>query len=276
MISTIKAFLIKIPIVLDTYNKFQNRIRAIFNRNKSLLYDKKGVEIGGPSKVFSKSGPFPIYPLVKSVDNINFSDNNFWSSIEEGYNFKFDDNKDAGKQIIADGIDLSKIKDSSYDFMLSSHVLEHIANPLKALYEWRRILKENGHLVIILPNMHNTYDRKRPLTTLSHIVDDYRNSTTEDDKTHLQEVIDLHDLTNDSTVSSYEAHVTRTLNNFQTRIVHHHTFRMSLVLELLDYSKFQIIDFQSFSPYHLLAIARKFGDNQAVDNRVMLNKAKNH
>lgn len=272
MITKIKSIISANPIFNIIYGKYQNRIRRVYNDNKNCFTGKKGVEIGGPSKIFNRIGPIPIYPIVKSLDNINFSNDNFWSSINEGYNFKYDDLQEVGKQIIADGIDLSKIPSETYELMLSSHVLEHIANPLKALFEWKRILKNDGYLVIVLPNMDFTYDRKRPLTTLEHIIKDFENNVTEDDRTHLQEVLDLHDLTNDGTVNSYKEHAERTLNNFQTRIVHHHTFRMKLVLEMLNYCGFKIIDFQDFRPYHLLAIVQKVSDVQIIDNESTISK----
>ena len=33
----------------------------------------------------------------------------------------------------------------TYDVLLSSHTLEHIANPLRALSEWKRIVGDDGH-----------------------------------------------------------------------------------------------------------------------------------
>jgi SAM-dependent methyltransferase len=38
-----------------------------------------------------------------------------------------------------------------YDFCFASHVLEHIANPLKALQGWIRIVKPGGHIILVLP-----------------------------------------------------------------------------------------------------------------------------
>jgi SAM-dependent methyltransferase len=259
MINKIKQLLLKSSLVIQIYGKYQNRVRSIFHRNKKRFEGKKGIEIGGPSKVFSSNGAFPIYPILDSLDNINFNDDNFWSSIEEGNNFFYEKNKKEGKQIIADAINLSRISNESYEIMLSSHVLEHVANPLKALNEWKRILKIDGYLVIILPDMRYTYDRKRPLTTFSHIEKDFRYHIQEDDSTHFQEILDLHDLTNDGTVSSYEEHKVRTLNNLETRIVHHHTFDINLVFKMLDFCGFEICDSQVFRPYHLMAVAKKVG-----------------
>ena len=257
MKKTIKLLLLNSKIFMWGYNKYINRNRKIFRSCKKLFKNKSGVEIGGPSFVFTKDGPVPLYKIINQLDNINYSDKTFWGKIDEGENFKFNINKQNGKQIIADATDLSKINDDFYEFMLSSHVIEHVANPIRALNEWQRIIKTGGYLAIIAPNALYTYDRNRPITKIEHIIGDFNNLTEESDNTHFDEVINMHDLTNDSTVNSYEDHVKRTLNNLNTRIVHHHTFNMDLLIDLLKYCNFKIISTQSFKPYHLMVVAQK-------------------
>lgn len=46
---------------------------------------------------------------------------------------------------------MDSIGDESFDFVYSSHTLEHVHNPLEALLNWWRILKFNGHLVVMIP-----------------------------------------------------------------------------------------------------------------------------
>ena len=46
--------------------------------------------------------------------------------------------------IQADAHSLPMINSESVDFIASSHTIEHLTNPLKALNEWRRILKTKG------------------------------------------------------------------------------------------------------------------------------------
>lgn len=239
------------------YKKYQNRTRLIYINNKKLFKDKSGIEIAGLSPVFSEKGPVPLYKIIKQLDNINYSGKTFWGNFDEGENFQFNINKQKGRQFIADTTDLSIIADNSYDFLISSHVIEHIADPIKALNEWKRVVKPAGFLLIIAPNMNFTYDRNRLLTKLDHIINDFKNHTNESDSTHFEEVIKMHDLSNDSTVNSYEEHVKRTLDNLNTRIVHHHTFNMKLLIKLLEYCDFKIISNQSVRPYHLIVIAQK-------------------
>jgi predicted SAM-dependent methyltransferase len=237
--------------------KYLNRERRIYKQNKKLFKNKSGIEIGGPSPVFTKAGPVPFYEIISHLDNINHSDKTVWSSIDKGENFEYNKAKQKGKQIIADATDLTAIASNSYDFMLSSHVIEHVANPIKALNEWKRIIKSEGYLTILVPNRKQTFDRKRPLTQLNHIIDDYKNHTKEDDSTHFEEIIKLHDVPIDGNVTSYEDHVNRTLNNKNIRVAHHHTFDINLLIELLKYCDFEIIDSQIFQPYHLMVIAQK-------------------
>lgn len=46
---------------------------------------------------------------------------------------------------------LKKIKDSSFDVVISCHVLEHLENPLEALKLMKQKLKKGGKLILVLP-----------------------------------------------------------------------------------------------------------------------------
>ncbi len=238
-------------------NKILNRTRRIFKDNSNVFYNSFGIEIGGPSDIFKKNGALPIYEIVSNIDNINFSDITFWGQIGTGNNFMFNPHKLNGNQFITDATDLGMIEDNKYDFLLSSHVLEHIANPIKALLEWKRVLKNEGYILIILPSHKHTFDRNRILTELNHLILDYKNDTKENDDTHFDEIIRLHDVEIDTTVSSFDEHVRRTLDNFSSRIVHHHTFDMNLLISLLEYCSFDVIDSQFIKPYNLVVLAKK-------------------
>lgn len=247
----LKKFLIKI------YTFYFDLPKKIFFMSKKHLENKRGLEIGGPTRMFSKKGAVPLYTVIRGLDNVNFNSNNFWSKLQSGGKYIFDDSKESGTQIIHDSVDLSSLKDESYDFVLSSHVLEHIANPIKALKEWDRVIVKGGYLFCVVPDMRYTYDRKRPLTEFNHILQDYLNNTSEDDNTHFEEVIQLHDLRKDSTVNSFEEHQSRTLDNFTTRICHHHTFDENLLKDMLEHCQFKVIMTQTFKPYHIAIFAQK-------------------
>jgi SAM-dependent methyltransferase len=64
--------------------------------------------------------------------------------------------------------------DDSLEFVIASHVIEHVRNPLLALREVHRKLRPGGRLVLIVPDKLRTFDRRRPLTTVEHLALDYQ------------------------------------------------------------------------------------------------------
>jgi|GEM_PF-306327 len=50
-----------------------------------------------------------------------------------------------------DIMDMVQIADNSVDFFICSHVLEHVANDIKAMQELKRILKPNGRGILVVP-----------------------------------------------------------------------------------------------------------------------------
>jgi SAM-dependent methyltransferase len=47
---------------------------------------------------------------------------------------------------------LATVGDESFDFIFSSHCLEHLVDPFEGLRNWLRVLKPGGHLVITVPD----------------------------------------------------------------------------------------------------------------------------
>jgi SAM-dependent methyltransferase len=218
--------------------------------------DQAGIEIGGPSSIFTRNGLLPIYPYLKKLDGCNFSAHTVWEGeLQAGNTYHYETGKAAGHQFIAEGDNLSSIKDNSYDFVLSCHNLEHFANPLKALHEWKRIVKQNGSLILVLPNKEKTFDHKRPVTTLSHLLEDYQNNTPETDDTHFEESVSLHDISMDAGVSSKEELRSRIYKNLEYRCVHHHVFDKDLVIEMLKQTNFEIIATE-LSQIHIFVLAK--------------------
>lgn len=229
-----------------------------FQSCEKLLADKCGIEIGGPSRVFSAKGNFPVYPIAGSLDNCNFSATTVWEgSIQEGTTFKFDRNRPAGLQHIVEATAMERFASASYDFVLASHVLEHIANPILALSEWKRLLKDRGVLVLLLPHKDKTFDHRRPVTTLEHLIADFKAGMTEDDLTHLPEILALHDLERDPEAGDAEAFKTRSLRNLQNRCLHHHVFDSRFAEKLIEYMGLEIRAIEEIQPHHILLVAQK-------------------
>jgi hypothetical protein len=74
--------------------------------------------------------------------------------------------------IVAPG-DKIPVKDQSYDFVISSHVIEHFYDPIAAIKEWQRIARQ--YVYIICPHRDALEsDRDKPLTELSELLDRHK------------------------------------------------------------------------------------------------------
>jgi SAM-dependent methyltransferase len=237
--------------------KFFNKKIKQLAEIKTLFAGKNGLEIGGPSKIFTKEGYIPVYPLIDNVDGVNFSGVTIWeNTIEEGLTYNVGNQK-LGTQYIKDGTDLSIIPSDKYDFILSSHSLEHIANPLKALKGWLRVLKPGGALLLILPDSRYTFDCNRPVTKFEHLKEDELAGTPETDLTHLDEILALHALSYDDGVENIAEFEKRSKNNFENRCLHHHVFDLELMETMLTHVGLKIVLKDVAPPFNLIMMAIK-------------------
>ncbi len=51
-----------------------------------------------------------------------------------------------------DGQLLVNVEDETYDFVHSSHCLEHLLDPAEGLKNWLRVIKPGGHIVVTVPD----------------------------------------------------------------------------------------------------------------------------
>jgi SAM-dependent methyltransferase len=65
--------------------------------------------------------------------------------------------------VVAEATELP-FADGSFDFVLASHVLEHVPDPIAALREWTRVASSRVFVVLPQPGYH-PYDRRHDLTT---------------------------------------------------------------------------------------------------------------
>jgi SAM-dependent methyltransferase len=200
--------------------------------------DKSGIEIGGPSNIFRRV--IPIYPAVSSLDGVNFSRRTTWEGDISGDNYVFFAEK-PGKQHIMEASDLSVLENESYDFLLSSNCLEHVANPLKALEEWVRVVKKGGHIFLILPKKEDNFDHRRAITPFEHLLEDHKNDVSEHDLTHLEEIIALHDLSMDPAAGDLANFKRRSEQNFANRCLHHHVFDDEIIRKMFEFAGVTLI-----------------------------------
>lgn len=250
------------------YRRFRPKAARCHILHAAELCGRSGIEVGGPSRVFSARGIFPVYPIIASLDNVTYAARTIWEGeLSLQREFRFDVNRQPGRQFILDATDLHEIADCTYDVLLSSHVLEHLANPLQGLFEWLRVVKNEGLLVIVLPHLDGTFDHLRPVTSLEHMISDYQQGVTEHDDTHLDEISRLHDVQQDEGVHSREEFERRIGNNHTDRTMHHHTFSTRSTARLLTYAGLQILSLETVRPCHIIAVARKTSQRNDEDNK---------
>jgi len=97
-----------------------NNIQSILSK---LEY---GLEIGGPSGILEKM--IPIYKVIKQLDGFNVFDNNQWQT-KFDKDFRITNGSITGKQYNKD-IDKEITHDKKYDYIIISHVIEHLTNPM--------------------------------------------------------------------------------------------------------------------------------------------------
>ena len=243
--------------MINPFTLFATGLRALRNRGLSdtvrctsfaircllAVWGKKGLEIGGPSDLFRRT--VPVYPVVRSLDNCVFSTETVWEgNRSDGAPYNFLPDK-SGYNHVSDAVDLRCIKDSEYDFVLSCHSLEHIANPIKALKTWQRVAP--GFLVLILPYYRDTFDQFRPVTPLEHMISDFESNIGEDDLTHMQEVVQWTDLSRVESLKGLTAAEGKAKvaemspDNMHYRTMHHHVFDQQNTVALIQYSGYRVI-----------------------------------
>lgn len=131
---------------------------------------------------------------------------------------------------------LNFVKDNTFNFVYSSHVLEHTPNPISVLNDQLRITKPGGIVYVAMPNKKNTYDRTRKVTSSNILINKFENNVF--DHT-IEEALDV--VKNTDTHALYEPHKNNPLEYAKEIIkkkegIHHfHTFDETNVLEILIY-----------------------------------------
>lgn len=84
---------------------------------------------------------------------------------------------------------LRAVEGDSQDFVIASHILEHMAEPIGMLVDIHRVLRPGGVLLALLPDRRRTFDRTRFGTGIEHVVGEYKAGTTVVDDDHIVEFI---------------------------------------------------------------------------------------
>ncbi len=125
-----------------------------------LLDGLKGIEVGGAAhNAFGLD--------VVNVDKFNHDDPHF-APYGEAQKKHGDGRTIMPVDIVAPG-DVIPVADKSFDFVISSHVIEHFFDPIKALKEWSRIARKYIYVICPQPDALES-DRGKLITGLQELL----------------------------------------------------------------------------------------------------------
>lgn len=131
--------------------------------------------------------------------------------------------------IIDDGELLNTIQDSTQDFVIANHFIEHCQNPIKAIKSMLRVLKKDGILYLSIPDKHYTFDIDRPITSIDHLLKDYYEGPSWSKREHFEDWVRLvYKIQDDAEAENSINHLIKI--NYS---IHYHVFTQSKMLELI-------------------------------------------
>jgi len=224
---------------------FENDV--ISNDIYNIIKGKRILEIGGPS--LNNYWIPKFYELSEYTDVINFSDDNNISlytgcipASKGAANSDYNDNlniRNFYKLVINDSYEYLNLLENDYDIILTCHVLEHQANPIKQLLLWKKLLKDDGIFIHILPNKNISADCNRPITDFNKLLFNYDNNILEDDISEIDNIIKYKN--NDPTKIPGITNIDNLIflkNNpeiiLKTQPIHHHVYDFNLLEQLAN------------------------------------------
>lgn len=190
-----------------------------FNELEQIFCNKTALEIGGPSSLLNS-----FYIHLKQLTILN-------------YGPAMSKHSQVGNNpvIYGDATDENIITqlNAKYDLLITSHTLEHIANPIKALKIWKQLLKPGGTILNIVPCKYHCWDRSRNYTTLQHLIKDYTDNTLESDMTHVHESACM--------IETRPTYYNDVGKSNEYRIIHHHVYSKVILSEMHYYAGFKQI-----------------------------------
>jgi len=189
----------------------------------SINQNTKVIKIGGGARWIDTT-------LEKSQCSVTSMD-----SESERLGFKID------PDMLSDFHNIGEIPNDSYDWVISSHVIEHLENPIKALIGSHKVLKNDGYIYSVLPLYSQTFDKRRSVTSLQHLIDDFNSDKSGADWIHIDEFIRNYDCESDLV---FKGDRNKWLDNFKLkpdRHTHYHVFDLALVFAMHGFCGFKCI-----------------------------------
>jgi SAM-dependent methyltransferase len=206
-----------------------------------------GIEIGA----LHARTPVPWGVSVRYVDRMSVEDlrRQYPGTDSEGF---------TRVDVIDDAQTLSTVPDSSEDFVIANHILEHMEDPISMVENAMRVLAKDGVLLLAVPDKRCTFDAGRPVTTLQHLLDDHEDGGRGSRAGHFREWVEVVEKTTGADVDARVAELMET--DFS---IHFHVWGWREMLELVLYLQTAIgfdLEFFTRRSGEFVLVLRKGGE----------------
>lgn len=135
--------------------------------------------------------------------------------------------------VLAEATELP-VRSGSLDFLIASHVLEHLPFPLKALRAWYHALAPGGVLLLKIPDKRYTFDVRRERTALQHLIAESNDPQGFDQRVHYADWV-----TNVGTQSADSPGSDDAVDDLMRRDyrIHFHVWIDNDVREIIDFTR---------------------------------------
>ena len=132
--------------------------------------------------------------------------------------------------IVDDATTLATVSDNSQDFVVANHFLEHTEDPVAVLKTFLRVTKPGGIVYLAVPDKRKTFDSRRQVTSVAHVLRDHESGPEGSREGHYREFAQLVEGVSDADLS---AHVAAAMED-ERHHMHFHVWTHGAFLTLLD------------------------------------------
>jgi SAM-dependent methyltransferase len=208
-------------------HEFRKRLFSLVFPENCFMYDQ-GIELGA----LHQAAELPDRCKAKRKFVDKFTLDQLRKTYPELHNQKLNP-----PDILDDATTLLTIKNGEKDFVVAMHILEHLPNPLSAVESWVRVTRGGGLIVIGIPNKCLTFDKYRAVTSLKHLLEEYRNPEKVDRslREHEREGLLSEKLLHETTPQDLQKRIKEGESEFSNVAVNFHTWDEASFEEMADF-----------------------------------------
>jgi SAM-dependent methyltransferase len=125
---------------------------------------------------------------------------------------------------------LGMVRTGSLGFVIASHVLEHLAEPLGMIDDIHRVLEPGGTVLIVLPDRSRCVDdQRRDAPSIEHLADEFRTNVKHVSDEHVVEYLRA------MTLAEHDPGRSLDYDEWRSRSIHVHVWTEHEFLEVLEY-----------------------------------------